>query len=344
MGAAWGIVFTPTAFLAGRVSDRIGRKPVLMTSAALSALAALLFLRATNVLELVAIRGLEGLAWACFWPPMEALATETAENARVGRGIGAVTTVYAVAFSASSFAAGLVTSLFGFTTVFAGYLVVASLAVAAAGIVQMPKRLMSQENSVSSTFRSRLASRTSVAWNLLGASYTFGLATIMALLSVYAARIGIEVLSIGTALAVFWAGRIVGAAFAGGTSDRYGRRLIATLALLLGCVGFVMIGSAIEFALLTGGVLLAGLSVGAVFPVNVAMIADGVEPRLRGEAMGFYEMICAIAFMAAAAVGGAAAENVSPNSPYWLSAVVYISCSAVLLVLLPRRERGPAGS
>jgi predicted MFS family arabinose efflux permease len=74
------------------------------------------------------------------------------------------------------------------------------------------------------------------------------------------------------------------------------------------------------------------------------MIADGVEPRLRGEAMGFYEMICAIAFMAAAAVGGAAAENVSPNSPYWLSAVVYISCSAVLLVLLPRRERGPAGS
>jgi MFS family permease len=129
MGAAWGIVFTLSAFLTGHVSDRIGRKPVLAMSCALSALAALWFLRATSVTELIAIRGLEGLAWACFWPPMEALATETADTEQVGRGIGLVTTVYALGFAIGSFAAGVMTGFFGFTLAFSTYFAFAAVSI-----------------------------------------------------------------------------------------------------------------------------------------------------------------------------------------------------------------------
>jgi MFS family permease len=43
MGSAWGLVFTLSAFLTGRISDKIGRKPVLAISAGLSALAAFSF-------------------------------------------------------------------------------------------------------------------------------------------------------------------------------------------------------------------------------------------------------------------------------------------------------------
>ena len=345
MGSAWGVVFTFSAFLTGRISDRIGRRPVLATSSGLSALAALLFLRASSVPELIAIRGLEGLAWACFWPPIEALATETARSEQMGRGIGFVTTVYALGFAIGSFAGGLMTSLFGFALAFETYFAIASLSILTVWFIEAPRQVRHPEPLMQGRLLSRLFSRPLALGNFLGASYTFGLATVMALLSVYAAGIGIAVFWIGVALSIFWIGRIFGAAFAGSSSDRFGRKRVALLALIVGCVGFAMIGSAAGSLLLAVGSLLAGLSVGGIFPVNVAIIADAVEPESRGAAMGFYEMTCAIAFMIASAFGGFTAQAVNPRTPYLLSAVVFACCALALAVLLPHRLRAdPARS
>jgi MFS family permease len=339
MGAAWGIVFTLSAFLTGRVSDKIGRKPVLAMSSGLSALAALLFLRATSVTELIAIRGLEGLAWACFWPPMEALATETADTEQVGRGIGFVTTVYALGFAIGSFASGFMTDFFGFNLAFSTYFAFAAVSVLAVWLVDAPKRTRPEGMPPHGVLWQKLLSRDLVAGNGLGASYTFGLATVMALLSVYEASLRIQIFWIGTTLSIFWVGRILGAAFAGTASDRVGRRRVAVTALLIGCAGFITIGITSSLLLIVIGALLAGLSIGGVFPVNVAIIADAIEPEFRGAAMGFYEMICAIAFMAASAFGGVTAELIDPRTPYGLSAIVFVSCAIALGILLPRHTQ-----
>jgi hypothetical protein len=55
--------------------------------------------------------------------------------------------------------------------------------------------------------------------------------------------------------------------------------------------------------------------------------------------MGFFEMICAIAFMVASAFGGISAELVNSRTPYGLSAVVFASCVVGLRVLLPHRPK-----
>lgn len=338
MGSVWGILFTVSAFLTGRISDRVGRKPVLAMSSGLSALAALFFLRASSVSQLIAIRGLEGVAWACFWPPMEALATETAEPDKAGRSIGLVTTVYSFAFLIGSFVAGYLTSLFGFAFSYATYLVLASLAVVAVLFVEAPDHAGGPKPMPVGRLMSRLFSRTLISGNLLGASFTFGAATVWALLSVYAAGLGIPVLWIGAAFSLFWIGRILGAAFAGGASDRYGRRSVAQLAMITGSVGFLVLGLAFDLSVLSVGVLLTGVSIGAVFPVNVAIIADGIEPEFRGAAMEIYETACAVAFMIASALGGFVAEVVSPGTPYTLSALVFVSCAVALSILIPNRS------
>jgi predicted MFS family arabinose efflux permease len=110
-------------------------------------------------------------------------------------------------------------------------------------------------------------------------------------------------------------------------------------ALIAGSVGFVLIGIAPGFLLLATGAFLAGLYIGGVFPVNVAIIADAVAPARRGTAMGLYETVCAIAFMAASVLGGTSANLLTPRMPYMLSAVVFVSCAAALAILLPYRPR-----
>jgi MFS family permease len=336
MGSAWGLIFTFSALMTGRVSDKIGRRPVLAVSSTLSAVAAFLFLQATSVPELIAIRGLEGLAWACFWPPMEALATETADIEQIGKGIGLVTTVYALGFAIGSFAGGFMTSFFGFPVAFSTYFAFAALSILAVWFIEAPSHLRTQEAVPIGRVLRRLASRGLVAANVLGASYTFGLASIMALLSVYALGFDIPVFWIGVAFSIFWIGRILGAAFAGSASDRFGRKQVAVATLIAGSAGFLMIGTAGGLLFIASGALLAGLSIGGIFPVNVAIIADDTERALRGTAMGFFEMICAIAFMAAAGLGGTSAEFLDPRTPYVLSAIIFASCMITLAILLPR--------
>ena len=338
MGSAWGIVFTLSAFMTGRLSDVIGRKPVLAFSSVLSALAALMFLRASTITELIVTRALEGLAWACFWPPMEALATETADAQEVGKGIGRVTSIYALGFAAGSSVAGSITSFFGLHLAFAVYFVVASIALTVLWYVKAPRHVRRVETSARTGVSSLLTSHVVVAGNILGASYTFGLATVMALLSAYATGLGISLFWIGIVFSVFWTGRILGAALAGGASDRFGRKQVASLALVIGAGGFIIIALVSDLPYLATGVFLAGLSVGATFPVNVAIIADGVELKSRGTAMGLYEMVCALAFMVSSALGGVSAEALSPRSPYAMSAAVFVSCAVALSIFLPPRH------
>jgi len=298
-----------------------------------------LFMKATSISELIAIRGLDGLAWACFWPPMEALATETSDTGQIGRGIGLVTSVYALGFAIGSFAGGFITTVFGFALTFFTYFVFAALSILAVWLIAVPRHSWPSEPLLGDRLLPRLSSRDLIAGNVLGASYTFGLATIMALLSVYAAGIEIPVYWIGIAFSIFWVGRIIGAAFSGTASDRLGRRRVVMSALIAGSVGFVLIGIAPGFLLLATGAFLAGLSIGGVFPVNVAIIADDVAPARRGTAMGLYETVCAIAFMAASVLGGTSANLLTPRMPYMLSAVVFVSCAAALAILLPYRPR-----
>lgn len=274
---------------------------------------------------------------------MEALATETADTEQIGRGIGRVTTVYAFGFAIGSFAGGFMADFFGFPLVFSAYFSVAALSIFAVCFVETPKHMRPTEALPQGGFLSRLSSRGLVTGNALGASYTFGLATIMALLSVYAAGFGIAVFWIGAVFSIFWFGRILGAAFAGTASDRLGRRHVALIALVVGSVGFLMIGGAPGLLSIVAGALLTGLSIGAIFPVNVAIIADNVEPALRGAAMGFYEMICAMAFMVASVFGGISAEVFSPRTPYVLSTLIFVLCAVALAVLLLLDSKTTAG-
>jgi len=269
---------------------------------------------------------------------MEALATETADTEGVGMGTGMVTTVYALAFVIGSFAGGSISGLFGLRPAFLVYFGMACLSILTVWLVKDPERPRIPNPSSGHPFSSKLSSRSLVLGYYLGASETFGFATVMALLSVYAAGFGIPVFWIGIVFSIFWAGRILSGMLAGGASDRFGRRRVAFVAFMVGCTGFVVIALARDLLFLATGGLLVGLSIGAIYPVNLAMIADKIEPELRGGAMGIYEMTCAITFMIASALGGVAAEALNPRTPYAFSAFVFLCCAVALQLWIKLRK------
>jgi MFS family permease len=341
MGTSWGATAMILAIPSGRMSDRFGRKPLLIASGALSTLAAISYLASSTVLQVILVRIIEGAISALFWPPVEAFATEIVDPSQAGRAMGVTTASYGIGYGSGSFAGGSIVGAFGFTRTFTCFLAVSIISVLVAVMFlhepQHRDETPDQPGTEPQALRFRIPRPVLVAYSL-GGMYTFGLGIILSLFSVYAKDLGITYFYIGALFALFWIGRITGFLVGGRLSDRYGRRPVAIVAMISSALMFVLVTVSTQINPMWEAVLVLGMGIGAAFPVSIALISDNVTQSLRGYAMGIFEACCSAGFMAASAVGGLLADLYSPRAPYLLAAGISISSAIILTVML----RGPS--
>lgn len=334
MGTSWGATLMLLAMVSGRISDKLGRKPLLIASGCLSTIAALSYLLSSTVTGLILTRILEGVAWALFWPTIEALTTEIVEPRAAGRAMGMATASYGIAFATGSFAGGSITQIFSYSQTFILYLLLSLFAtLLALVLIRKPDprkalRVEGKGQKIDSSWRSEII----LLAYFLGGAYTFGLGTILTFLSVFAKIQGVSVLLVGVLFGFFWVGRIAGSFGGGPLSDRLGRGRIAIVAMLGAAVGFVLVGASTEVGLLYVGVVILGVSIGAAFPVTVAIISDNIHRSIRGYAMGTFETSCAAGFLLASVAGGFLSDLYSPRTPYLLAATVSVLPATIFIL------------
>jgi DHA1 family multidrug resistance protein-like MFS transporter len=346
LGTVWGTTLMILGILSGRLSDRYGRKPLLVASGMFSAVVALLYLASSTVLQVILIRILEGAAWALFWPTMEALATEIVEPRAAGRAMGMATASYGIAFATSSLAGGYITSILSYSGTFTAYLALSLISTVAA-ILLLHRSWQREFGTVVNKTHARLdysslRSPTILLAYFLGGAYTFGFGMIITLFSVFANTLGVTVFLIGALFGCFWLGRIVGSFGGGRLSDKLGRGSVVLISMSGSALGFVLVALSTSFELLLGGIIVLGLSIGAIFPTVVALISDEVSQSVRGHAMGTFEATCAVGFLSAATVGGLLSDLYSPRAPYLLAAAV--SLASIIIFVARRPKHSPVTS
>lgn len=125
---AYLVALTITVVIAGRLGDRYGLKPVLMTGLVIFAGASLLCSLATNLWLLVGARALQGIGAAFLMTLAMALARETAGKARIGRAMGLLATVSALGMAIGPSLGGLLVELTGWRSLFGLQLLLAVIA------------------------------------------------------------------------------------------------------------------------------------------------------------------------------------------------------------------------
>jgi len=341
MGTSWGITYMILAIPTGRISDKLGRKPLLVGSGVLSVLAAFLYFVSSTVVQVILVRAIEGTVSALFWPPVEALATEIVDPADAGRAMGITTASYGIGYGSGSMAGGAVLGTLGYHQTFACYLWL-SLAAVLVGVLLLhePQRHSDMiTGHEEKALDSRRFSRPIWVAYTLGGLYTFCLGMILTLFSVFAKDLGITFFWIGALLALFWVGRIGGFLVGGRLSDNYGRKPIVITAMIGSALAFILVATSTGIEPLWEAILILGIGIGAAFPVAIALISDNVSQPLRGYAMGIFEASCAAGAMVAAMLGGALADFYSPRSPYILAAMISLSSAAILTRMLHVRNR-----
>jgi len=125
---AYLVALTITVVIAGRLGDRYGLKPALMTGLVIFGVASLLCGFASNLGLLVGARALQGIGAAFLMTLAMALARQTAGKERIGRAMGLLGTVSALGMAMGPSLGGLLIELTGWRSLFWLQLLLATVA------------------------------------------------------------------------------------------------------------------------------------------------------------------------------------------------------------------------
>src|SRR5258705_9508486 len=133
---------------------------------------------------------------------------------------------------------------------------------------------------------------------------------------------------LGTALAFTAVGGFIGGALA----DRYGRKPLLMITILVYSVGTLLSGLAIGFWTLLAARAVTGIGVGGEWAVAHALVGETVPPHVRGRYGSYLQSGSAFARFFASMVGNLLAPWIGWRLAFMLSAV------PALLVVFIRRE------
>ena len=346
--AAFGVVKAATNFFAGTLSDRHGRKPVLVVGWLIGIPVPLLLIWAPTWGWVIAANVLLGVNQGLTWSTTVIMKIDLVGPAQRGlamgfneaAGYGAVA-VTALVTGALADAHGLRPAPFLLGLSFAAVgLGLSTLAVrethghahyeaARTGAADdVDGRLSTREVFLLTSFREKALSAASQAGmvNNLNDGLAWGL------FPLFFAAAGLTVGEIGVLAAVYPAVWGLGQLATGGLSDRIGRKPLIAGGMLTQAVAIAAIAATEGFWLWAAGAALLGAGTAMVYPTLLAAIGDVAHPRWRARSIGVYRLWRDGGFAVGALLAGLLADAVSIEAAIWTVAAL-TGLSAVVVIV-----------
>jgi MFS family permease len=352
----FGAVKATTNLIAGTLSDRFGRKPVLVAGWLIGFPVPLLVIWAPSWGWIVAANVLLGVNQGLTWSTTVIMKIDLAGPKRRGlamglneaSGYGAVA-VTALLTGLIADRAGLRPEPFFLGLTYAGLgLALSSLVVretrghaaleAKTHVAPMPglgSGLSARDVFVLTSFREPALSACSQAGlvNNLNDGMAWGLFPLL-----YAAG-GLSVVAIGTLAAIYPAMWGVGQLLTGALSDRLGRKWLIAGGMWVQAFGIGVIASASSFGSWALGSAVLGVGTAMVYPTLLAAIGDVAHPSWRASAVGVYRFWRDAGYAVGALLAGVLADLFGSSTAVWAIAALTAGSGLVVAVRMYETHR-----
>jgi len=340
IAAASTVTGIATSLLAGRLSDRFGRRPLLLLSGIVFATAPFLYLFVTSPTELALVRAYHGLATAVFGPVASAYVTDVAPIRR-GERLGY--------FSSAQLAGRAIAPAIGGALIAVGSWEWVYLASAVAGVgvlagmwpLREPEPAGGGADSTETDMeKGGVATPTILATSIAEAGQYFAFGAIEAFLPLYALSIGVAPTVIGLLFAAQVGIRTVSRPLFGRLSDARGRRrpILAGLLVSAGATALLPFATDWEGLLALSAIFGVGLSVAQA--ATQAFVADVAPERGRGTALGVMSTIMDIGQASGPIAVGLLVAVGSYTAGFVGAALVVLGATAVFGIVV-RSETAP---
>ncbi len=286
IAAASTVTGIATSLAAGRLSDRFGRRPLLLLAGLVFVTAPFLYLLVTTPLELALVRVYHGLATAVFGPVAAAFVTDLAPVRR-GERLGY--------FSSAQLAGRALAPAVGGALLMVGPWEWVFLASALAGLGALvgmwPLPTPDAGAGEEAKGGVRVATPAIVATSVAEAGQYFAFGAIEAFLPLYALSIGTAPALIGLLFAVQVGVRTISRPALGRLSDERGRRSPILFGLIVSAVATALLPFTNQWILLLLLSAVFGLGLSVAQAATQAFVAELAPPGSRGTALGLMSTI-----------------------------------------------------
>ncbi|HET7489087.1 MAG TPA: MFS transporter [Acidimicrobiales bacterium] len=351
---AFGAVKAATNFVAGTLSDRVGRKPVLVAGWLVGVPVPLLLLWAPAWGWIVLANVLLGVSQGLTWSTTVIMKIDLAGPERRGLAMGLNEAAGYGAVAVTALATGYLAARYGLRPApfllglaYAGL----GLGLSAAFVRETrthaeaeaaahagpppPAGFSTRDVFVLTSFRERALSAASQAGlvNNLNDGLAWGV------LPLWFAAHGLSVARIGVLAAVYPGVWGLGQLVTGAVSDRAGRKWLIAAGMWIQAAALCLYALGRGFGDWAGAAALLGVGTAMVYPTLLASVGDVAHPSWRASAVGVYRLWRDAGFAAGALLAGAVADAFGLPAAIWAVAALTAASGAVVAVRMYETRR-----
>jgi len=327
------MIFSP---ILGRLSDRIGRKPVIIVSLVGTAIGSFITGAAGAMWVLFLGRIIDGASGASVSVAQGAI-TDIAPPEQRARLLGMLGAAFGVGFVLGPAIGGLA-ALGGPHVPFyvAG---VIALVNAVAAYIRLPETKTSQSlpRTRSNAFRRSALSPTLARYALVSFIATLGFSGFEATFSLFGKE-RFDLTEGSTAMVFLFVGVVfvsVQGSLIGPLTARHGSVTILRAGLVTVGIGLAVLSFSTVWVALFVALFLLSFGQGIATPSITTLVSEAAPPDRRGEALGYQQSVGALARIAGPVLAGLMFDNVGIGSPYLVGAALFV-VALLAVVSMPR--------
>ncbi|MGH2379638.1 MAG: MFS transporter [Candidatus Limnocylindria bacterium] len=349
----FGVVKAFTNLAAGLLSDRLGRRPVLIAGWLIGLPVPLLLIWAPGWEWVVLANALLGVNQGLAWSTTVIMKIDLVGPARRGLAMGLNEAAGYGAMALTALATGLLAEAYGLRPApFLLGVAYAALGLSASALLVRETRPHAEHEaatrpSVPRSTAGRVLVDTSVRERALSAACQAGLVNNLndgmawGLLPLYFAATGLSVAQIGMLAAIYPGVWGLGQLATGALSDRSGRKGLIVTGMFVQAVAIGLFAIGDEFGFWAGAAALLGLGTAMVYPTLLAVIGDVAHPGWRASAVGVYRFWRDLGFAAGALLSGLIADIAGFETAIWtVAGLTAVSGTVVLARMYETHPRG----
>ena len=340
----FGVTKAATNYLAGRLSDRFGRRHVLVGGWLVAAPVPFLLMWAPSWNWILFANGLLGISQGLTWSTTVIMKIDLVGAKRRGLAMGLNEFSGYVAVALSALATGWLAARYGLRPepfVPGVVFVVIGLALSAV-LVRDTSHHVSHESAARGDdaplsgrevfWRTTLVDRNLSSVSQAGLVNNLNDGMAWGLFPLFFAAAGLTVTQIAAVAAMYPATWGVVQLFTGALSDRVGRKRLIVGGMWCQAVGIGIVTIGERFTTFAIGGVLLGVGTAMVYPTLLAAIGDVASPSWRASSVGVYRLWRDLGYAVGALLAGVVADAFGLEAAMWLVALLTFASGAVAAV------------